>query len=68
MFFNKSETQKQQKKSPRQGSWPQKSELGMHQNALTGSPIVWGMCRLAQSNNKPRSNKNSPASPVKLID
>ena len=31
MFFLKSDI-KQQKKSPRQGCWPQKSELGMHQN------------------------------------
>ena len=31
MFFLKSDIAKQ-KKSPRQGCWPQKSELGMHQN------------------------------------
>ena len=30
MFFLKSDIKK--KKSPRQGSWPQKSGLGMHQN------------------------------------
>ena len=31
MFFLKSDINNK-KKSPRQGSWPQKSGLGMHQN------------------------------------
>ena len=32
MFFHKSDIKKQKNKT-RQGSWPQKSELGMHQNS-----------------------------------